>query len=52
LVELLRRGSDGHWPQVTETIEPNGTLSSESIGFSCPLSAIYIETPLGDEPTT
>jgi Uma2 family endonuclease len=52
LVELLRRGSDGHWPEVTGTIEPNGTLSFESIGFSCPLSAIYIETPLGDEPTT
>jgi Uma2 family endonuclease len=49
LAELLRRGPDGHWPEVAEKIGPGGTLSFESIGFSCPLSSAYVETPLGDE---
>jgi Uma2 family endonuclease len=50
--ELLRRGADGHWPEETQKIEPGGTLSFESIGFSCPLSEVYADTPPGDEPTT
>jgi len=49
LAEVLRRGPDGHWPEVTERIEPGGTLSFECIGFSCPLSEAYAETPLADE---
>jgi Uma2 family endonuclease len=48
LAELLRRGQDGHWPEETEKIGPDGTLSFECIGFNCPLSEVYSETPLGD----
>ena len=48
LAELLRRGADGHWPEETEKIGVGGILSFESIGFSCPLSAVYAETHLGD----
>jgi Uma2 family endonuclease len=47
--ELLRRGPDGHWPEETEKVGPGGTLAFESIGFGCPLSEVYAETPLGDE---
>jgi Uma2 family endonuclease len=49
LAELLRRGADGDWPEETETIGPSGTLSFESVGFSCALSEAYADTPLGDE---
>jgi len=49
LAELLRRGPEGHWPEETEKIGPGGTLSFESVGFSCPLSEVYAETPLADE---
>jgi Uma2 family endonuclease len=48
LGELLRRGTDGHWPEETEKIEPGDTLSFESIGFKCPLSEVYAGTPLGE----
>ncbi len=48
LAELLRRGPDGHWPEETGKIGPGGTLSFESSGFSCALSEVYAETPLGD----
>jgi Uma2 family endonuclease len=47
LVELLRRGTDGHWPEETEKIGPGGTLLLESIEFSCPLSDVYARTHLG-----
>jgi hypothetical protein len=47
-VELLRRGPDGHWPEEPEDIEAGGTLSFESIGFTCPLSSVYDQTHLGD----
>jgi Uma2 family endonuclease len=48
LAELLRRGPDGHWPEETEKIGPDGTLSFECIQFSCPLSEFYVDTPLAD----
>jgi len=47
LVELLRRGPDGHWPEQPEEIGPDGTLRLESIGFACPLSDAYAQTHLG-----
>lgn len=52
LVELLRRGPDGHWPEETEEIGPGDTLSFETIGFNSPLSELYVDTHLGDEPAT
>jgi Uma2 family endonuclease len=52
LAELLRRGPDGHWPKETEKIGLGGTLTFESIGFSCLLSEVYVETPLGGTYTT
>jgi Uma2 family endonuclease len=52
LVELLRCGPDGHWPEETEKIGPGGPLSFECIGFNCPLSEVYAETPLGNGDTS
>jgi Uma2 family endonuclease len=46
LVELLRRGPDANWP-VPERIGGGGTLSFESIPFSCPLTDVYARTYLG-----
>ena len=46
LVEILRRGREGHWPEETEKIGPGGTLSFEGISFSCPLSEVYARTHL------
>ena len=51
LVELLRRGPDGHWPEETEKMGLGRTLSFECIGFNCPPSEVYAETPLGDGDT-
>jgi Uma2 family endonuclease len=52
LAELLRRGPDGHWREETEKIGTGDTLSFECIGFSCPLSNVYAETPLADGDVT
>jgi Uma2 family endonuclease len=52
LVEILRRGPHGDWPQQTEKVGQGGTLTFESIGFSCPLSEIYARTHLGRGDTT
>lgn len=49
LVEILRRGPDGDWPEETEKIGRGGILAFESIGFNCPLSEIYADTPLSNE---
>ena len=46
LVELLRRGADGHWPEEPEEIGADGVLRLESIVFSCPLSDVYAQTHL------
>lgn len=44
--ELLRRGADGSWPEQSEHIGAAGTLGLKSLGFSCPLSAVYARTHL------
>jgi Uma2 family endonuclease len=44
--ELLRRDADGNWPAEPEEIGPDGTLRLDSIGFACPLPAIYAQTHL------
>lgn len=46
LAELLRREPDGNWPEEPEEIGPEGTLRLDSIGFGCPLRAIYAQTHL------
>jgi Uma2 family endonuclease len=51
LVELLRRGPDGHWPERPVEVGEGDVLLFESIEFSCPLSEVYAQTHLGDEPT-
>jgi hypothetical protein len=49
LAEVLRRGPDGQWPEALEKVGEGEMLSFESIGFVCPLIAIYAETPFGKE---
>jgi Uma2 family endonuclease len=45
LVELLRRGPDGHWPEQPEETGP-GTLRFASIGLAGPLADVYAQTHL------
>ena len=44
--ELLRRNSDGTWPEVPQRLGPADALALESIGFSVPLAALYRTTTL------
>jgi Uma2 family endonuclease len=46
LVEMLRRGTDGHWPEEPEEVGSNESLRLESIGFACPLPEVYAQTHL------
>jgi Uma2 family endonuclease len=46
LVELLRRGTDGSWPEEPEEIGPGGSLRLDSIGFACPIADVYAKTHL------
>jgi Uma2 family endonuclease len=46
LAELLRRGTDGHWPEESEKIGPEDTLSLDSIAFACRLREAYTQTHL------
>jgi Uma2 family endonuclease len=46
LAELLRRGTDGHWPEEPEQIGPDGTLHLDSIDFACQLPEVYSQTHL------
>lgn len=46
LAEVLRRGTDGHWPEEPEEIGADGTLRLESIDFACPLRQAYTQTHL------
>jgi hypothetical protein len=52
LAVFLQRGQNGDWPEETDSIGPDGTLSFESVDFGCPLSEVYADTPLGDEEQT
>jgi Uma2 family endonuclease len=45
--EVLRRGTDGQWPEALENIGEGETLSFACIGFACPLIDLYAETPFG-----
>jgi hypothetical protein len=46
LAELLRRGTDGHWPGRPEQIGPDDTLRLESIAVAFPLREAYAQTHL------
>lgn len=46
LAEVLRRDVQGNWPEQPEEIGPDGTLRLESIGFACPMAAVYAQTHL------
>jgi Uma2 family endonuclease len=46
LVELLRRGADGHWPEQPEEIGPGGELRFATIDFACRLADVYAQTHL------
>jgi hypothetical protein len=44
--ELLRRNSDGTWPEMSATTGADGELGLASINFSVPLAASYRTTRL------
>ena len=46
LVELLRRGTDGSWPEEPEEIGSGASLRLDSIGFACALADVYAQTHL------
>jgi len=50
LVEMLRRGTDGHWPEGPEEVGPDGSPRLESIGFACRLPDVYVQTYLARPP--
>jgi Uma2 family endonuclease len=47
--ELLRRRSDGSWPELPEEIGPGGILRLGSIGLELPLDALYAQTHLAPQ---
>jgi Uma2 family endonuclease len=46
LAEVLRRGADGSWPGETEKVGRADALRLDSIGFACPMQAVYAQTHL------
>ena len=44
--ELLRRRSDGSWPEDPESFEPGSGIRLESIGLEVPIAEIYVGTHL------
>ena len=44
--DLLRRQPDGSWPAEPARIAPDEKLTLETIGFACPLRALYRTTRL------
>ena len=45
--EILRRRTDGSWPEQPEIVRADGELRLDSIGFAEPLRAAYRTTNLG-----
>jgi Uma2 family endonuclease len=52
LGEVLRRGPDGQWPEALEKVVEGESLSFQCIGFDCPPSDIYADTPFAKEDLT
>jgi Uma2 family endonuclease len=46
LAEILRRGPHGGWPEATEKVGREEELRLDSIGFACPMPAVYAQTHL------
>jgi hypothetical protein len=44
--ELLRRGSDGTWPEQPAIIRPTDALQLSSLDFTAPLASLYRTTGL------
>jgi Uma2 family endonuclease len=44
--EILRRGTDGTWPEQPQIVDADGDLRLDSIGFAAPLRAAYRTTGL------
>jgi Uma2 family endonuclease len=44
--EVLRRGSDGHWPAQPLTVMAEELLALDSLGFTLPLRSLYRTTSL------
>ncbi len=40
-VELLRRGADGHWPDMATIVRPPDTLELVSVSFAAPVADLY-----------
>jgi Uma2 family endonuclease len=47
-VELLRRGDDGHWPDVAAVLRPPQALELVSVDFATPVAALYRTAGLTD----
>lgn len=45
--ELLRRGTDGNWPERPMPLADDSELTLHSIGFTAPLRAAYVNAGLG-----
>ena len=52
LAEVLRRESDGNWPPETMKVAAGQTLALASIGFECPIEAVYARTHLQVPPAS
>ena len=46
--ELLRRGTDGNWPQAPLAFEAGGRIAMESIGLELSVSEVYRDTNLAE----
>jgi Uma2 family endonuclease len=44
--EVLRRDTEGNWPEEPENVEAGGELRLASIDFACPLTDAYAQTHL------
>lgn len=40
-IELLRRGPDGHWPDMASILRPPDILELVSVGFTSPVADLY-----------
>ena len=46
MAEVLRRDGEGNWPPEPEEVGPGGELRLASIGFACPMAAVYVQIHL------